>query len=684
MKRHSRSRDRFGLFVGIALLICLSSTSGNGWNFVDPGSDVERALAASLSMPLPDENYLTVDEIRQIAATAGTIHDYPNAHAIILLSRDRTVFEPGGNFHLVQQQAIKILTDEGADKYSTVELYYGLPYERLRILEAGIVSSDGIVTHIAQDQILDIADSEDADVNIFEPIWRLRIIPFSGLKPGAIIFYTYEECSIRARSPGAFHWGHTFRGSEPIARASICIRGPAAMPLHWKVVNDPGNQVVFKQETDGENLLYCWDSHRMSMIESESGMVPVGELKTKLLASSETWTEFSKREAGLIEPQLVPDDAIRAKVRELTDALSDPEEKIRALFHYVTRRVRYLGVAFGERPGVDPDPVIRTFKNNAGVCKDKAGLLTAMLRVAGIQAYYTLNNPSLRLFPDIAVDQFNHAVVAARLPGEETFRYLDVTTDLEIDMCPASSGGTGVLRINTEGADIDYIPISGAQANTGWIQADSVLDETGRYSSVVHYRGEGARDAIFRYPLYYFEPSKHAEFAGYLIEQISPGAVLDSFNASPSQLDDLTVPITWKLEYNIPDYPVTAGKYTLFKIPGVLSPFDWIHKDLTKRASLKKRELEMDLHHTSAMEFKESVSFPDNYRVKVLPDPVSVSGGPFTFTQSFSVDGNSIQLNQKITVTAPRVTVSEFPRFKAAVNEMKKAAKTFVILEVIP
>ena len=43
-----------------------------------------------------------------------------------------------------------------------------------------------------------------------------------------------------------------------------------------------------------------------------------------------------------------------------------------------------------ESPGWEPHDVKLTFENRHGVCRDKAALLVAMLRLAGIEAYPVL------------------------------------------------------------------------------------------------------------------------------------------------------------------------------------------------------------------------------------------------------------------------------------------------------
>ncbi len=670
------------LILLAALLPAGSLADPPPWDHIEPGSPEAAALERSQTLPAPLDTLVTPDEIRALAQTALAARPGPDTHAIRLLVRDRTAFDTDGYYHLIQQEAVLVLTRKGCDTYGTVSASYDLPYDRTRILEAYVIAPDGTITSIPQEDILDESNSEDAYVNIFEPIWRSKIINFPGLEPGAIISYTYENCAISTRSPGALHWGHGFNGTDPILEASCRLRAPAQLNLHWAVVNDPDERVEFSREPGETWTDWTWTGRNLPVILEEPGMVHIEEVRTSLLVSTETWEEFSRRESVLIEPFLVPDDAIRAKVAELTDGLADPESKMAALFRYVTRSVRYLGVTYGDRPGVNPDPVTRTFANNAGVCKDKAGLLTAMLRIIGIDAYYTLNNPERRVFGEAAVDQFNHAIVSVKLPGSDSFRYLDVTTDLEKDMLPATSGGTGVLRISKEGHPFDRIPVSPPDRNAGTITAESTIDAQGNLTGTIRFEGIGQVDSSFRSALYYIPEAEHDQWFNMLLQAVSPGAVLDGIDIAPESMDDLTIPLTFTLRYHAPDFLVRLGGSYLFKVPSSRNFLDDQFERVVECASRSLRHWPADLGSTWQMTVSETVRLPRGMTVQSLPKPVNVSRANLEFSRTHAEGPDqAIRFEQTFVCRSPRVQAEEFEAFRSAVSDMRVEDKAFVILQ---
>ena len=93
---------------------------------------------------------------------------------------------------------------------------------------------------------------------------------------------------------------------------------------------------------------------------------------------------------------------------------------------YLDREVRYTGIEFGEAAIVPHDPA-ETLAKKYGDCKDKATLLVAMLRAAGIPANVALLSVESRI--DVPADlpgmgMFDHAIVY--VPGKNPL-WIDAT-----------------------------------------------------------------------------------------------------------------------------------------------------------------------------------------------------------------------------------------------------------------
>src|SRR5262249_20070002 len=101
----------------------------------------------------------------------------------------------------------------------------------------------------------------------------------------------------------------------------------------------------------------------------------------------------------LVAEQLQPDDEIRkavaATLKDLGDKAKaahkpvDERAKIGAIYDLVVKSTRYVGLEFGIH-GYKPYRVSEIVKRKSGDCKDKASLLVAMLKLAGVDASLVL------------------------------------------------------------------------------------------------------------------------------------------------------------------------------------------------------------------------------------------------------------------------------------------------------
>ena len=87
----------------------------------------------------------------------------------------------------------------------------------------------------------------------------------------------------------------------------------------------------------------------------------------------------------LAKDRYIPDADIEEKVQQLIRHLETDEEKIRALYHFVASKIRYVGIELGQS-AYQPSYATEVFQMQYGDCKDKTTLLISMLDLAGIKA----------------------------------------------------------------------------------------------------------------------------------------------------------------------------------------------------------------------------------------------------------------------------------------------------------
>lgn len=140
------------------------------------------------------------------------------------------------------------------------------------------------------------------------------------------------------------------------------------------------------------------------------------------------WREVNEWATRLFVYEGGMSKALHKKISEWKIDKNDPEAAVREALSFVQNEIRYFGVELGQnshRPSHPNDVVSRRY----GDCKDKALLLTAILRSWGITAYPALvstsNNKAVSdWLPSPGV--FDHVIVKANIKGKDF--WLDGTT----------------------------------------------------------------------------------------------------------------------------------------------------------------------------------------------------------------------------------------------------------------
>ncbi len=142
-------------------------------------------------------------------------------------------------------------------------------------------------------------------------------------------------------------------------------------------------------------------------------------------ATGSSWQSVASAYATIVESRATP-QSVQATVAPLLAGKKSVAGKEAAIVDYLDREVRYTGIEFGEAAFVPHDPA-ETLAKKYGDCKDKATLLVAMLRAAGIPAHVALLNVEFRNdvpanLPGMGL--FDHAIVY--VPGKNPL-WIDAT-----------------------------------------------------------------------------------------------------------------------------------------------------------------------------------------------------------------------------------------------------------------
>lgn len=629
------------------------------------------------------------EQIISYVQKGGDLKKYPDANSIVIFYHIYSKFIETGACRTQEYVLTKVLTKKGKEKLSSIKLEYYPLYQSIKFVKARLIKKDGIIKEVPLDEVMDVPSPTGT---IF---WgsRQKVLTLSDLEIGDAIEYQTEKigtemvilspydytddqlAKFTPPMPGQYYKIILFQRTEPILAKSYTLNGPEDKPIKYKVINGKLNYILKKED---DRIIHLWSAKNVPQIITEPMMVSLADVATKLVVTTiPDWEWISRWSFEISEPNMVADQAIKNKVKELTSGLTSDEEKMKALFYFVAQEIRYIGVSMGKGEGYTPHPASQTFKERGGVCKDKAGLLVTMLREAGFPAYYTLTEVGQRV-EDIPADQFNHGIVAvARKEGG--YIYLDPTIGQDgRDFLPSLEQLQYVLVATEKGEDLDMTPGIPPEKNLVQIKAKTVVTTDGSLESQLKLTFFGSRDQNFRRWVKSTPTEQREQIFLEVIHQICPRAKLESF--SYSDVEDLYQPLKMEIKYTVEDYAFKTGNNLVFKMPlanAVSQP-----SYLLEAVGLEKRRYPLRIWSaTTDVVCEEEIDLPSDYKVRALPDPVELDKSSSAFISKYERTQNQIKYFGELKVKKPQILPHEYPDFKKVIGKAKKSQREWVVLQ---
>src|SRR5580692_6874589 len=350
------------------------------------------------------------------AAAHQTLPDYPkDSVAVVLLDDLQTTVKDNGEIETRHRRAYKLLRPEARDDYGYAAVNFDNE-TKLTFFKAWTITANG------QEMELKEKDAVEFSLSSFEVFSDLRGkgIKFSAADPGNIVGYEY----VQKHRPFAFEDDWQFQSEIPTRRARFSLQ----LPVGWEFSESWANFPKQQPQSSANNFNVC-EVENVPAVEIEPAMPPFLTVASRMdikyfprdpalrAKTTGTWNDIGIWYANLTSASRVPSPALQQKVAELTTGISDPLKKMQVLAAYVQQQIRYVAIEVGIG-GLQPHPAADVFKHQYGDCKDKATLLSSMLKQIGVDSYYVMIDTHRGIvnpkFPSLG--SFNHVTLAIRLP----------------------------------------------------------------------------------------------------------------------------------------------------------------------------------------------------------------------------------------------------------------------------
>ncbi len=634
---------------------------------------------ALLFSPHPSQPLQQPDDLGPILAEierAGGLKEHPEANALVVFENTRTVFEESGESVSTEHALVKILTDKGKQTFATRKLPYHRRYSTVKILLARVIKKDGRAIPVTEEFMKDGTMEETQAMNILEENFRRLSVSFPGLEVGDSLEMIVEFRS-KPLIQGHYNDFTLFQTIEPVLRKEITIDGPASRPLRH-VVRD--GKLEYAEEKKDGRVIYRWKGADLPKVEQELGMVTIADVATRVIASTfKDWKELSRYGESLNVGKVDSNDALKAKVAELTGNAATKEEKILAIFRYVSQKIRYMGSSMDLGAFIEPHQATYTFEKQYGVCRDKSILMMAMLKEIGVESYDAMINLSRETDPEIPIIFFEHAICGVVM-DDGRIVYMDPTLELSSSFGEGYVGGRHVLLLDAEGKDLIKLPPLPSENGLGAIKGETQLLEDGSIQGKVHISGQGFYDLVLR-SIAKQVPSFQFPMVWQQLGQ-NLAATIKVENVKSGEFADLAKPYEVNFDFKARDYVVDTGKLILFKIPFSTQAFDLVSSGIFQLlADREERQYPIFLFAPRGCREEEVITIPPGYTIRGVPDPVSIREGPVSLTLAAAVKENQIVFKSDFRTEVPRLDPEGYQSLRKVVKSLRRFQKAMVILE---
>lgn len=609
----------------------------------------------------------------KIISDAPQAEAYPQAGALILHCDEQVEIFPEDkeedNLHYI----VKILNERGKEDFSETHIEYDSTYEKVELEFARTIKPDGSVADVGSRHIRDV--SKYLNYPLYSNV-RVFIISFPEVSAGAVIEYKFKIHKNKLINKNDFVLDYPLQTQEPVIFANFVLSLPEGKNLNIKTINEKYNNfsadLTPSVKKEPGRVIYNWQFKDVPQIMPEPNMPPDVEINpTMVFSTFKSWQDIYNWWWNLAKDKIKANEGVKSKVKELIqNAEFSEEEKIKAIYNYCAKEIRYVAVEYGQA-GYEPHRAEDIFTNKYGDCKDQAVLLVTMLKEAGAQAFlvliptkdcYNLNQE----FPSV---MFNHCIAAVLLGGKIIF--MDPTAETcPFGDLPGADQDRQVLVFKEDSYLIENTPLFPAEHNLARQDLVLKINNDGSISAKKSVKTFGVYGQGQRYWLLYTPPKLIEQTLKEKIQDVSIGAKLENYQIK--NLNNLNLPVTLDYEFKGEEYFTVAGN---LRILPQLAGVD------TALVAKEIREFPIDCAVLDTKENTIEIDIPDNLKVRYMPENVQEESPWLKYNVEYKQQGNKVYFSQKNQLKKIIITQEEYPEFKKFFENLAKKIKQRVVLE---
>ena len=433
-------------------------------------------------------------------------------------------------------------------------------------------------------------------------------------------------------------------------------------------------------QVEGASTRYVWEMKKLEAKERElySGNYPLPYVllslsrfeMEKYVGEANSWQSLGKFLYQLNANRDKLPEPLAQKVYELTETLSQPSEKIAALYKYMQENTRYVSIQLGIG-GWQTFPAEYVYEHGFGDCKALTNYMQSMLKEIGIASYpaYVYAGRSANdIQADFPSNQFNHVILC--VPEVEDTTWLECTDSYgPSDYLGSFTDDRNVLLVTEEGGTLIRTPRSIAEENHQNRKATFTINKEGTATIQSNIHATGYMQDDLRQVHRTYSPR---DIEDWLKDEIGVKNIeLKSYALTPGQKDS----------YNL-DYEIESKKYATASGPRLFLPLNKVGQ--IRFIPPKMEDRSQPIRLKSAFMLTDTVLFnvPQNLAVEALPKmPVEIETEFATYKANVEVQpSGQIIYTRYFSRKKMELPPEEYAAFREFYQKVTKADKVQMVL----
>ena len=593
--------------------------------------------------------------------------------AVVLYSESILNVQSNGKIKTIERRAYKILRPGGRE-HGTIYASYDAE-TRITGLHGWCIPAQGKDYEVKDKDVLETALFGVSNGELATDL-RTKILKIPAADPGNIVGYEIEH----EDRPYILQDVWDFQHEDPVREARYTLQLPAG----WEYKATILNYAEVKAAPVGSNQ-WQWVVSNVDGIRPEGDMPPWPAVAGLMIVSFfppgggqtkgfDNWNDMALWQAGLVRGRRESSPEIKQKVAALTGSETSVTRKMAVIGKFVQDDVRYVEIKLGIG-GWQPHAASDVFSHHFGDCKDKATLVSTMLKEIGIDSYYVAVNTERGTINEKtpATRWFNHMILAIKIPEGVSDPSLTAVVqhktlgrllifDPTDDMTPfgylrGELQANFALLVTDSGGELVELPKLPTSMNGTRRTAKLTLTAAGTLSGDVTEVRLGDQGLYQRLALRSAasDKDKIKPIEALLAESLSNYRVT---HATVTNLQQNDQPFGWNYSLVVDKYAKTAGNLLLVR-PRVLGSGA---SALLETKEPRKFPVEFTGPSLDSDTFE--ITLPEGYEVSDLPPAVDVDYGFANYHSKTETSGKTLKYTRRLEVKELTVPVAQVESLK--------------------